>query len=168
MARNGPLARALARTRAASPREAGDPARELRRAIARAAARRGEPEAVQIAAQPLMHVDYARWRKQKLGQGAIFPAPDLGRGRYALVLLAIDLNSSADFAHHGAGGLLTEPTVDTFELETEPAVALTGMLVRWLELYPGPVALAPPLLQISGRWRLADLELDWELESNAR
>jgi hypothetical protein len=140
--------------------------RELRRAIARAARRKGEPEAVQMAGQPLMPEDYARWRKQKLGQGAVFTAPDLEPGRYALVLLAIDLASNEDFAHHGAGGLLTEPTVDTFELHVEPAPALARMLVSWLELYPRPVALAPPLLQLGGRWRVTDFELDWALEAN--
>ena len=113
-----------------------------------------------------MATDYARWRKQKLGQGAIFTAPDLERGHYALVLLAIDLRSTEDFAHHGAGGLLTQPTVDTFDFEIEPALALTGMLADWLELYPRPVSLAPPLLQLGGRWQVTDLELEWALESN--
>lgn len=136
----------------------------LRRAVQHAARGEGEPDAVQIAGQPLMHADYARWRAQKLGQGAVFRAPDLAPGHYALVLLAIDLKGSDDFAHHSAGGLLTQPTVDTFALEIEPALALTGMLIDWLELYHRPVALAPPLLQLGGRWRVADLELDWALE----
>ena len=166
MARNGPLRRALARGRAAHSGGAGDPARELRRAIECAGRRGGEPEPVQIAGQPLMAADYARWRAHKLGHGAIFTAPDLEPGRYALVLLAIDLASSEDFAHYGAGGLLTQPSVDTFELEIEPALALTAMLANWLELYSRPVALAPPLLQLGGRWQIADLALDWELESN--
>ena len=166
MARNGPLARALARRRGARPRDGGNPTRALRRAIERAGRREGRPEAVQIAGQPLLAADYARWRAQKLGKGAIFTAPDLEAGYYALVLLAIDLESSEDFAHHGAGGLLTQPTVGTFEVDVEPELALTGMLVDWLELYPRPVVLAPPLLQLAGRWRVADLELDWALDSN--
>jgi len=166
MAHLRPLARALARRGGARSGAAGDATRELRRAIARARKREGEPDAAQIAGQPLMAEDYARWRAQKLGQGAIFPAPDLERGRYALVLLAIDLRSSEEFAHAGAGGLLTEPAVDTFGLDVEPALALTSMLANWLELYPRPVMLAPPLLQIRGRWSVADLGLDWALGSS--
>ena len=166
MARNGPLARALARRRSGHSGDASDPTRELRRAIKRARARAGEPDVVQIAAQPLMPADYDRWRTHKLKQGAIFTAPDLERGHYALVLLAIDLASSEDFTHHDDGGLLTQPTVGSFAFEVEPALALTGMLASWLESYPRPVALAPPLLQVSGRWRVADLGLDWALESN--
>ena len=166
MARPRPLARVLARRGGARARDAGNPTRELRRAIERARRRKGEPDAVQIAGQPLMAADYARWRAQKLGHGAIFPTPDLERGRYALVLLAIDLRSTEEFTHAGAGGLLTEPTVDTFELEVEPALALTGMLANWLDLYPRPVMLAPPLLQLGLRWCVTDLELDWALDSN--
>lgn len=113
-----------------------------------------------------MAPDYARWRSQKLGQGAVFTAPDLEPGHYALVLLAIDLHSSEDFAHHGAGGLLTQPTVGTFDWDMDPELALAATLAKWLERYPRPVTLAPPLLQFNGRWRVVDLELDWALESN--
>lgn len=166
MALNGPFARARARRRGARSGDAKDPKRELRRAIDRAAAREGEPEAVQIAGQPIMPDVYARWRARKLGEGAIFVAPDLVPGQYAFVLLAIDLESSSEFTHHGDGGLLTQPTVEAFEIEVPPTQALTRMLANWLDRYPRPVALAPPLLHFDGRWRATDLGLDWALPSN--
>lgn len=166
MAGSSPFARAFARVRGADSAADRDGTRELRRAIQHAARRKGEPEAVQFAGQPLMPADYARWRANKLRQGAVFTAPDLRPGRYALVLFAIDLTSSEEFGHSGAGGLLTQPTVGTFEIAVEPTLALTGMLTAWLERYPRPVHLAPPLLQQGGRWRVADLELDWALEPN--
>ena len=144
----------------------GDPKRELRRAIDRARRRPGERKAVQIAGQPLMPEDYERWRRQTLGRGAILTAPDLGPRQYGLVLFAIDLESDEEFSHHDAAGLLTQPTVGAFGLDVEPLAALRSMLTDWLEAYPARVALAPPLLQMRGRWRLADMDLDWELEPN--
>lgn len=121
---------------------------------------------MQMAGQPLMPDDYERWRRQTLGRGAILTAPDVGPRQYGLVLLAIDLESDEDFAHHSAAGLLTQPTVGTFDQEVEPAVALSSMLADWLERYPSRVALAPPLLQVRGQWRVADLGLHWELAAN--
>ena len=55
------------------------------------------------------------------------------------------------------------PTVGMFLATTEPAAALAGTLATWLELYTGPVALAPPLLRVGGGWRVADLGIDWDL-----
>ena len=115
----------------------------------------------------MMPEEYVRWRARKLGEGAIFTAPDLPPGHFALVLYAVDLESSDEFAHHDAGGLVAQPSVEAFDIQVDPSVALARMLAGWLEDYPRPVVLAPPLLHLGGRWRVTDLGLDWALRPNA-
>ena len=140
-----------------------DIARDLRRHLKRARRREGEPKAVQVAGEPLEAPDYARWRRRALRRGAVSSAPELEPGRYALVLFTFDPGSTEQFIRHGAAAQLTPPTVGAFLPTTEPTAALAGTLAAWLELYTQPVALAPPLLRVGGRWRVADLGLDWDL-----
>ena len=79
------------------------------------------------------------------------------------MLFAFDPRSTEGFIRHGAAAQLVPPTVGMFLPTTEPAAALAGTLAAWLELYSGPVALAPPLLHVGGGWRVADLGIDWDL-----
>ena len=113
--------------------------------------------------QPLEADDYARWRERKLRRGQISTAPELAPGRYALVLVAIEPATTGQFTRHGAGSHLTPPTVGEFRPTVEPTVALAATLASWLELFGGPVALAPPLLHTGQRWRVADLGHQWPL-----
>jgi hypothetical protein len=163
VARNSPLARALLRVRGSHSADDRDVARALRRALKRVARREGEPQAVQVAGEALEPDDYARWRERKLRRGALTWAPELGPGHYALVLYAIEPSTTEQFIRHGAGRHLTPPTVGDFKAAIEPAVALAGTLASWLETFEWPVVLAPPLLYTAGRWRVADLGLDWPL-----
>ncbi len=45
---------------------------------------------------------------------------------------------------------------------------LAATLAGWLEAFPRPVLLAPPLLYVDGRWRVAELGLDWPLAPYGR
>ena len=173
MARNSTLSRALLRARGIHSADDRDVARALRRALKHTAQRKGDPQPVQVAGQPLGVDDYARWRDRKLRRGQISTAPELAPGRYALVLVAIEPSTVAQFIRHGAAKHLTPPTVGEFKPTIEPTVALAATLASWLELFGRPVALAPPLLHTGGRWGVADLGLAWPLaphgrDSNAR
>ena len=138
-------------------------ARALRRELKRAGRREGEPQPVQVAGQPLGAEDYAHWRERALRRGTVSSAPELEPGRYALVLFAFAPSATEQFIRHGAASQLTPPTVGMFLPTTEAAVALAGTLATWLKLHAPPVELAPPLLYIRGRWRVAELGLDWPL-----
>jgi hypothetical protein len=126
-------ATALSRGRSwvsAAPHSADDRdvARALRRALKRAGRREGDPRAVQVAGEALEADDYARWRERKLRRGALTWAPELGPGRYALVLYAIEPSTTEQFVRHGAGRHVMPPTVGDFKAAIEPAVALAGTL----------------------------------------
>lgn len=161
--RNSPLTRALVRIRGARSTDDRDVARELRRALNRAAQRKGNPQRVQVAAETLTADDYARWRERKLRRGALTSAPTVAPGHYALVLVAFDPASTEQFIRHGAATHLTPPKVGEFTPAVEPTVALAGVLAYWLDAFERPVALAPPLLHTGTRWGVADLGLDWPL-----
>ncbi len=163
MARNSALSRLLLRAKGADSADDRDVARVLRRALKHTAQRQGDPQAVQVAGQPLAADDYARWRERKLRRGQISTAPVLAPGRYALVLVAIEPATTGQFTRHGAGRHLTPPTVGEFRPTVEPTFALAATLASWLELFGGPVALAPPLLHTGQRWRVADLGHQWPL-----
>jgi hypothetical protein len=140
-----------------------DVARDLRRQLKLAARREGEPLAVQLAGEALAHAAYAKWRRRALRRGAVTGAPVLESGRYALVLFALAPAAADRFVRQGSGAQLAPPTVGAFLEGVEPAVALGGTIAGWLEIHTHPVALAPPLLHIDGRWRVADLGLEWPL-----
>jgi len=163
VARNSALSRLLLRAKGADSADDRDVARVLRRALEHTAQRKGDPQAVQVAGRPLEADDYARWRERKLRHGQISTAPELAPGRYALVLVAIEPATTGQFTRHGAGSHLTPPTVGEFRPTVEPTVALAATLASWLELFGGPVALAPPLLHTGQRWRVADLGHQWPL-----
>jgi len=163
MASDSPLNKGLKRAGGARSDNDRAVARELRRQLKRAARRKGEPRPVQVAGKPLEAEDYAKWRRRALRRGSLSRAPELQPGRYALVLLAFDPAGTGGFIRSGAANHVVPPTVGTFQPKVEPAVALAGTLAGWLELYTDPVALAPPLLHTGGRWRVADLGLDWPL-----
>ena len=139
MARNSALSRLLLRAKGADSADDRDVARALRRALKHTAQRNGEPQAVQVAGQPLDADDYARWRERKLRRGQLSTAPELAAGRYALVLVAIEPATTGQFIRHGAGSHLTPPTVGEFRPTVEPTVALAATLASWLELFGGPV-----------------------------
>ena len=168
MARNSPLARALFRLGRADSADDRDVARALRRALKRAGRREGDPWAVQVAGQPLEGEDSRRWRERKLRRGQISSAPDLGRGRYALVLVAVDPSTTEQFIRHGAGRYLSPPAVGEFKPSVAADVALAATLASWLNLFGRPVLLAPPLIYTGGRWRVAELGLDWPLAPYGR
>jgi hypothetical protein len=168
VARNSPLARALLGVRRSHSADDRDVARALRRALKRAGRREGDPQAVQVAGEALEADDYARWRQRKLRRGALTWAPELGLGRYALVLYAIEPSTTEQFVRHGAGRHVMPPTVGDFKAAIAPTVALAGTLASWLETFARPVVLAPPLLYTGGRWRVAELGLDWPLAPYGR
>ena len=168
MARNSPLVRALLRVRGEDSADDRDVERALRRALKRAGRRDGDPQAVQVAGEPLEQREYARWRERKLRRGALTVAPELAAGRYALVLYAIEPATTEQFIHHGAGRHLMPPTVGDFKPAVEPTIALAGTLASWLETFVRPVQLAPPLLYTGGRWRGAELGFDWPLAPYGR
>jgi len=173
VARNSALSRLLLRAKGDNSADDRDVARALRRALKHTAQLKGDPEAVQVAGQPLEADDYKRWRDRKLRRGQISTAPELAPGRYALVLVAIDPATTSQFIRHGAGSHLTPPTVGEFRRTVEPSAALAATLASWLDLFGRPVALAPPLLHTGQRWRVADLGHQWPLaphghDSNAR
>lgn len=168
MARDGRIARALARAREPRSADDGDLARGLQRALKRAGRRSGHPQAVQVAGQPLEAEEYAHWRERKLRRGTASTAPALQPGHYALVLVAIESSTTGEFVHRDAGRHLTPPTVGEFKPTTKHTVALAETLIPWLERFPRSVALAPPLLYTLGRWRVADLGLDWPLAAYTR
>lgn len=140
MARNSPLVRALMLLGRADSADDRDVARALRRALKRAGQRAGDPQAVQVAGQPLDTGDYARWRERKLRRGAISTAPEVAPPRYALVLFALEPSTTTQFIRHGVGRHLTPPTVGDFEPAIEPKVALAGTLASWVEQFALPVA----------------------------
>jgi hypothetical protein len=168
VARNDFLARALFRLRGPASADDRDVERALRRALKRAGRREGDPQAVQVAGQPLEAEDYARWRDRKLRRGAISSAPELAPGRYALVLVAIEPSTTEQFIRHGAGRHLRPPAVGEFRPAIEPTVALAGTLASWRELFRRAVVLAPPLLYTGERWRVAKLGFDWPLAPYGR
>ena len=164
MARNSALSRLLLRARGGvHSADDRDIARALQRARKHTAQRAGDAQTVQVAGRPLERDDYARWRERKLRRGALSAAPELAPGRYALVLVAIGPSTTDQFVRRGAGTHLTPPTVGAFKPTVEPAIALAATLASWLELFERPALLAPPLLYTAGRWRVADLGLDWPL-----
>lgn len=107
MTRLTPLTRALIRLRGGHSDHPRDVERDLRRALKRAVGRDGEPQAVQVAGQPLETADYAHWRERALRRGTVSSAPELEPGRYALVLLAYDPGATQQFVRHGAAVHLT-------------------------------------------------------------
>lgn len=168
MARDSSIARAIFRTKEGRSGDDRDLARRLQRALRRAGQRSGRPQAVQVAGQPLDAEDYGRWRERKLRRDPTSAVPELQPGHYALVLVAIDPSTTGQFLHRDAGRHLTPPTVREFEQATKSATALARMLISWLEQFPRSVALAPPLLYTHGRWRVAELGLDWPLAPYTR
>ena len=167
MTRISPLKRARLALRGQRSEDERDIARDLRSHLKRARRREGEPQAVQVAGEPLEAPNYARWRRRALRRGSVSSAPELEPGRYALVLFAFDPSSTGQFMRHGAAAQLVPPTVGMFLPTTEPAAALAGTLATWLDLYTRPVALAPPLLHGQGGWRVADLGIEWDLPPSA-
>ena len=163
MARIGPLRRARLRVRGGRSEDDRDIARDLRRALKRAGGGDGKGQPVQAAGQPFDAEEYAHWRERALRRGAVSSAPELEPGRYALVLYAFVPAAAGQFVRHRAASYLTPPTVGAFIPATEPAFALAGTLASWLDIYARPVELAPPLLHTGGRWRVAELGLDWAL-----
>jgi len=162
--RNSPLTRALVRIRGARSTDDRDVARELRRALNRAAQRKGNPQRVQVAAETLTADDYARWSERKLRRGALTSAPTVAPGHYALVLVAFDPASTEQFIRHGAATHLTPPKVGEFTPAVEPTVALAGVLAYWLDAFEPPSRwLLPfctqvpvgesPISALTGRWR---------------
>jgi len=148
MGQTSPLTRALVRLRGGRSEDDRDVRRDLRRTLKKAGDRDGQP--VQAAGRPMAADEYVRWRKRALRRGAVSSAPELGPGRYALVLFTFAPASAQQFVSHGAAAPLASPTVGMFRPLTEPALALAGTLAAWIELYRRPVCLAPPLLHTGG------------------
>ena len=168
MVRNNLVRRAVVRLRGGRSADDRDVERYLRRALKRAARREGDPQEAQVAGEAVEHEDYVRWRERKLRRGVLTAAPEPERGRYALVLYAIHPSGTAQFVAHGAARHLGPPTVGQFLPAVEPQIALAATLAGWLEPFPRPVLLAPPLLYVDGRWRVAELGLDWPLAPYGR
>lgn len=169
MSRRRPIIELLSRRPGAGDAsDPSDPLRDLRRALKQASRRSGQGREVQIAAQPMMGDEFSRWRELKLRRGAIMEAPDVERGNYAMVLYAVDPNSNEEFSHWAAGGLVTPPMIRQFNLGLQPQRALARMLAEWIESYPDPILLAPPLLNSGGQWRVVDLGIEWPVDAYSR
>lgn len=159
MGQTSPLTRALVRLRGGRSEDDRDVRRDLRRTLKKAGDRDGQP--VQAAGRPMAADEYVRWRKRALRRGAVSSAPELGPGRYALVLFTFAPASAQQFVSHGAAAHLAPPTVGMFRPLTEPALALAARRVdRAVSAAGVPRAAAAAH---RGRWRVADLELDWPL-----
>ncbi|MFI4977428.1 MAG: hypothetical protein ACHQC8_01930 [Solirubrobacterales bacterium] len=141
----------------------------LDRSLARSSREHGEP--VQFIGQPHTPETYAAWRAQQLRQLPGAGVPTLRPVRWPLVLWALKPSAVARFMRSGhAPGLYTPPEVFMFPANVNHANGLAAAIGGYLEKYPGPYRIAPPILYTTTaqyrRAHVMTLDREWTLPAS--